>query len=344
MAKDAKREQLMENMAQWVKEFQGNVSYIVLHAQDEKRKNMVPEMVMDITSAMWDHFGREPRRWTATMMKRVLKSLFPRWMDKYELAAFDLSDSLTDFLIFMEDEHHISNARRLINAVDDASVVANDEYGDYTDTDEIMNYVESPAKPASEADFGEHMSQLIAMIATARHIDIPVGEAETWAFLQKYKADVIMLADTMTLKEAINLAMPEDEKNPTKFAHEFYTQYILPDIDVDSLLKDTGMPQLRSSDSGDRIAGNDVILMMVEQSLLGDPTPLNQNQRTMLASRVDGDPLNNPAAERRFLERHAAILQQYFGAPASSVSPHNQEGKIIDFAEAKRRAEAGENK
>lgn len=327
---EEQRQRVLANSEKWIQQFQGNVSFFTPNPRDTTQLRMVHDVLMTITKDMLQRFDREPRRWIQRDLKTVLESRFPEWTELYNESVPDLVDFIDDYVDFLEDQHHLNNADALNATMDQLSF---DHFEDDLYPDDTY------ANEYDAQDIGGQMNQIIAMIAAARRIDVPVGEDETVQFMNEHAAEMVMLAEHLTLQEAVSISMPPDEDNPQKFAHEFYTNFILPDIDIKRLLSDMGASLASKAETNQGVASDDVILMMVEQSLLGDDTPLNQNQRTMLASRMDGDPLTNPGAERRFIERHQAVMQQYFGAPATAVTPHNKPGKIIDFAAAKKKHE-----
>lgn len=320
---DVQRERLLANTKTWIHDFQGNISPFMVGAHENTASNMVPDVLTALTEYMYDEFGRDQRRWTGATMRQALDELLPIWTDKYGVSVFALTDFIEDYFMYLEDSHHLNNAATLVGAADDTTYGL--EFADGQGDDDGL-----------QAD----LEQPVAMVAAARHLPVPIGEQETVAFMNKYAAEIVLLADDLTLKEAVSLSMPADATDLKQFAHDFYRDYVLPDLDIEGMLADAGMPPLTDDEDKSKLSENDILMTMVEQSLMNDSTPLSQDQRTQLASRIDGDPMLTPAAQRRFVERHQAVMEQYFGVPAAKSVPHNKHGKVIDFATAKRRLEA----
>lgn len=288
------------------------------------------DMVRELTGKIWLRFKRTPDRWTKTYVVQAIRPLMKLWVRNYDVQPYDTDWFITDYIDYLDANVKANrHTAKILDAVSEEAAQLAEEYDEYFEladeegTESLLNN-------------GDQLNRIVTLIATARQIPAPASEEETLKFVRKYFAEVIMLAENITFRAVAELSMPDTEASFEQYLHTFFTEYVLPDINMTEMLKGMGLGKFTEDFTEEELKKTSIV-GAIEEDWMNDPTVLEMEQRLVLAARIEGDPVVDVASEARYAKRHAAVMRKYFGLRDDAIAPPRENAKVIDFAAEKKK-------
>lgn len=334
---DSDRKYVLEHTQEWLGEFL-KLPGIPLRTNDfSVSAKQIREIVRKYSLAMCDDYGRRPRRWTGVLTKKLARKYYAQAGTKEWRMIFL---TLCAYFAYLEGNGHIGNAAALQNALIDF---------DATDKDNVAGDlaagIRDSWKRASGANYADlssgssfHPDDVLNTLADFYGLQ-EEKKRDNSKFMRAHFSEFVLMAEGATGMDLIlcNAIADGYGQADMNYIAAWFGKIVLPDIDLAKMLGGQQPPQDKQKMAA--------LTKQLAASFVADGTPLPTDLRMQFAAQIDGDSLANPGGEQRFMNRHAAILQQFFNVRPRQERPpkHAKPAKVISLADARRRLQQEKN-